>query len=764
MATRTRPPEDTELKELERDALEGLAEEGIAGPEEEPRDRFFQEEEPGLPLKRLAAVVSFPTLAAAVMAGGVFVQLSARFWGAIAGLAGIGIGVAAHKTRKLSLMSAVALGGIFLIGLALVIPAGFGNLFDLGRVVKSAVTEGDIHRPPVEFSAGWRSIMGWLMASLGFAVAWVAIELKRPALAVMIPLPVVAFTAISVPDTDQIVTGIASLVFFVIGLGLLSGTDIGGDQDQKPSLAFELRRAAKALPLMLAMVAALYGLSRTNLLFPPPLYDPTQEAKKPKTVPLSEVPDEVLFKVKATISGPWRMGHLDVYDESDHSWRLPPFAQTQLEEVPKSGVVDSELQPGVRADFEVFGLEGAVLPGLPNTVGIVAEGPRLAFDERLGNIRLKVGQITPSLKYVVVAGAVPEVEALRKISGSVPNNILPFLKSPAPPPAVERLLAEAPQENRWDKFDYVRQKFLATVVSSGAGNPVEVPPEKIQDMLAGSKEGTPFEIVAAQAMMARWAGIPSRIGYGFDGGDKLEGSDAFEVRPKHGATFLEVYFPGHKWLPVIGTPLQAKPKLSDEFSQFNPNVAASDDLAVRVLVPVALDPATFLFSQIRAVLMVVVPLLLLILGIYYTWPAVRKAVARSRRRSLAAHQGAEARVALAYAEWRDTATDFGYKYEADTPLMFLDRVVEDDEHTEFAWLVTRCLWGDLQEVVTESDAGAAEELSKSLRKRLSGAHPYTFRFIAAVSRLSIRYPFAPQPRAGSTKPPAVRRRLALEGG
>ena len=34
------------------------------------------------------------------------------------------------------------------------------------------------------------------------------------------------------------------------------------------------------------------------------------------------------------------------------------------------------------------------------------------------------------------------------------------------------------------------------------------------------KEGataTPYEIVAAEALLARWAGVPARIGFGFDG-------------------------------------------------------------------------------------------------------------------------------------------------------------------------------------------------------------------------------------------------------
>jgi hypothetical protein len=75
--------------------------------------------------------------------------------------------------------------------------------------------------------------------------------------------------------------------------------------------------------------------------------------------------------------------------------------------------------------------------------------------------------------------------------------------------------------------------------------------------------------------------------------------------------------------------------------------------------------------------------------------------------------------------------------------MFLKQVVADDEHAELAWLATRALWGDLRGNVSADDALAAEELSRSLRRRLSQAHPATMRFVAALSRLSVRHPYAP---------------------
>jgi hypothetical protein len=288
----------------------------------------------------------------------------------------------------------------------------------------------------------------------------------------------------------------------------------------------------------------------------------------------------------------------------------------------------------------------------------------------------------------------------------------------------------------------MRQTLLKTVTGTGAGTPVPVPPSRVQDMLAGSKKGTPFEIVAAQALLARWAGVPARIGYGFDGGDPGPGG-TLQVRPKHGALFLEVFFKDYGWLPVIGNPLRAQENLSNQLQQQNQNVQTSQNVAVRIFLPVLTEQSTPFFQRARTFVFRLLPIIAFLLLVYYLWPLPYKALRRARRRTWAAERGPAARIALAYAEWRDQAADFGYRHYTDTPLMFLERVVPDEEHSELAWLVTRSLWGDMRGKVTEDDALAAEELSRSLRRRLGQAQPSTLRFVAALSRLSIRHPYAP---------------------
>lgn len=690
---------------------------------------------------RMAIAVAFPLMAPAIMIGGIFTGVGGRIYAAVGALLGLALAVGVARVRRPLLANALVVGGLFLIGIILVVPSGLGNVAGLIDAVAAARADGNVLRPPVPMSPGWQAIIGWLSGLIGFTAGWVALVVRKPATALLLPLPVAGIAAISVPDFAQIPSGIAALALFALGLGLLSGSQATGEGEERPSVAFEIRRTLKAIPLIAAITVALIFVAQADFLFPDPVIDPTQEAQRPKTVPLSEVQDRVLFEVDSTITGPWRIGSLDVYDGTD--WRLPPFADSQLNTIPTSGVVNDELEPGVKATFTVRGLGGAVLPVLPNPVGIIAEGPRLAYDGRNDNIRAAEGSIDTGLSYTVTAAALPSVEDLQKVDAEVPAELAKFTEIPPPPPEVEDLIRQAPNTSKWDQFDYLRTYVLDEVTVAGPGVPASVTPERVADMLTGSKEGSPFEIVAAQAMLARWVDVPSRIGYGFDGGEDVEG--VLQVRPKHGASFVEVFFPGKGWLPVLGTPKKAQASLGEEGEkQFDPNIIPSDEISVLLYLPVVVPPDSILFEQIRQIVAIVFAVIALLMLLYFSYPAARKAVVRSRRRRAAMAAGPGARIALAYSEWRDYATDFGYRYATDTPLMFLDRFAPDEEHNEFAWLVTRTLWGDLRGSITPELAAIAEELSRTLRRRLAQAQPGTLRAVAAVSRLSQRYPYAPE--------------------
>jgi hypothetical protein len=713
----------------------GGAAEGEAAPQEPPSPR-------------LAVAVGFPVVASAVMVGGIFKGIAPRPIAAVAGILGVALAYGLARARRSPVVTnLLVVGGLFAIGLLMLFPS-LGALGSLRTTVRDAIQSGNVLRPPVDFLTGWKVIVGWLLATIGFAATWVALVFKKPALGVLLPLPLAGFAAISVPDSAQVASGLAVLVLFAVALGILSSEQATADSDDdsaKPTVAYEVRKVLKSVPVIVLLVIALvFGQKYVSVLFPKPIIDPAQEPQKPKTQPLSTVEDRVLYEVESEVSGPWRLGSLDVYDGED--WRLPPFAQNQLDGVPRSGIVDTDLQAGLRARFTIAGLGGAVLPGLPNTVGVIAEGPKLAFDKRNGNIRLVSGQVTPGLTYTVAAAALPSVDDLKAIVDPLPRNVRQFTKVPDAPPAVVDLLQRAAEgrPSKWEQFDFARTFVLENVTASGLGTPKSITPERVQEILATTLKASPYEIVATQALLARWLGIPSRIGYGFDGGDLVDGK--LQVRPRNGAAFPEVYFPGFKWLPVIGVPKKAEPTVGSDPStqKLDPSILPSDDIAVQIFMPVLVPPGSVLGKQIAVSILIAVPILLFFLLLYILFPAFRKARLRGKRRDAAQAAGLRARVALAYAEWRDWATDFGYSYPTETPLMYLDRFIEDEEHTELAWLTTRVLWGDLRDDPNPMYATIAEELSRSLRRRLAATQPATVRAVAFVSRLSLRNPYAPE--------------------
>lgn len=701
---------------------------------------------------RVAVALFFPVTGAAIMAGGVFTGVSPRIYAVVAGILGIALGLVVLRIKSAVVANVVTLLGIFGIGLVLIGPANIANAGDLAS---NAAREADLTRPPIDFNAGWQAIVGWLMGIVGFATTWLGVGVRKRSLALLVPLPFAAIAGISVPDNQQVASGVVVLVLFAVGLGMLSSIN-SFEGSERPPLAYELRKLAKSLPVIGVITVALIAISQTGFLFPDPQIDPAQEPQKPKTVPLTEVEDRVLFEVgpdiergdtELLISGPWRMGTLSVYDGTD--WRLPPVADNEFDDVPDDGILDDALagRLGVRARFRILGLGGTVLPGLPLSAAIQSDGAPLAYDEQTNNVRVASGEVRSGQVYVIAAASLPSVDDLRLLGDSF--DLEPALADltdiPDAPPAVQALLdeADASFDNKWDKFDFLRTYILEEVVATGAGQPASIPPSRVQEILGDTLEASPFEIVAMQAMMGRWIGVPSRIGYGFDGGDKQGAS--LEIRPVHGASFVEVNFPGYGWLPVIGKPKQAKPTVGTDpgLQQTDPNILPSNDTAVQLYLPALTEPLKSYTRTVQVALAIAAGIALLLTLIYLLIPVIRKSSLRSRRRAAAREAGTRARIALAYAEWRDFAADYGFIHPNDTPLMFLDRFVDDPEHTELAWLTTRALWGDLRGDDDEMLAGAGEELSRALRRRLAGAQPGSMRFVATVSRISLRDPYAP---------------------
>lgn len=696
-------------------------------------------------------------LGCAFMVGGLFQGISPRFYAAFGAMAGAALAVwagraAAEGGRRANLVQAASLLGVFFAGLLAIGITNPGNIPNVTDLIGEAMKNMRLRTPPAHFDTGWRAVLPWTVGMITYAAAYIGGVGRKPALGVLLPIPFTALSAVAQPDYAQMAAGIVTFATFAIGLAIVYRADRG--EGAGVSMAYELKRAARTAPLVLVLVGALIGLSQAGFLFPDPIYDPTQLAQKPKAIPLKDVQDRVLFTVRSeNFTGPWRTGVLDVYNDKGE-WLIPPFAAGKLTPAPDSGrlyeVFGNPDSRQLRATITLEGLEGTVLP-LPSRVwGIRGTGiPKLVTNRRDQTVRVEMGTVQTGLVYEIAFANLPNEEALK--TAPPPNEELKeFLDTRGfpPPPAVQDLLAQADAkrlESPWERMDFMRKTLLDGVTASGQGLPAAVPPEKVEDMLAGSKEGTPFEIVAAQALMARWAGVPSRIGYGFDKGEPVADSSSIrEIRPKHGASWLEVYFQGHGWFPVTGLPKTTKLSISNSSITVDADILPSDEIQVSLWVPLRKEPEALLFKQIQKILLLASPFILVGLIIWISWPAFYKARRRSKRRQWALRMGPAARIAVAYTELRDMATDLGVGDPYATPLAYTRRVVPDEEHRELAWLVTRSLWGDLRDTVGEDEVFAAEELSRSLRRRLFEAQPFTIRLISLVSRLSLRDPYAPE--------------------
>jgi hypothetical protein len=609
----------------------------------------------------------------------------------------------------------------------------------------------------VPYDPGWTPVLLVLMATIGFAAAWVATALDRPKLAVAVPLPVVALTAITQPDDGQFIAGLAAFLPILAALAVL----FGGDTDRAASLGrqFEVRRALRGMAAVVPVVLLLMAFSRATVLFPEPVYDPTEQPQKPKAVPLSAAEDRVLFEVRteSDITGPWRTGVLDVYDGDDGFWKTPP---RQLEGLPDDGVLSD-----VRAEGDLITVTLVVRDlGDSTTFPTLAGVTRMAFatstpgearyDTRTDLVRMENGRVPPGATYTLSLPPYPTEDQLAAATPGDADRFDEQLEIPDPPTAVRELLSQAPEEP-WRRLDFLRNELLDNVVAAGAGTPVEITPARVAELFGEDAEATPYEIVAAEAMLARWADVPSRVAFGFDGLN-VEG-EALTVRPRNSAQWLEVWFDGYGWTPLIGAPKQAESSLDSDPARFNPTIEASDDVAVDLYLPFELESLEQLYERIRRQVLMWSPLAATLAVLYVTWPYFAKLRRRAKRRRWAMAHGPRARIAVEYVELRDLASDLNVGDIWSTPLEYLYEVKVDEEHTELAWLVARALYGDLAGTLGDDDVEAAGSMSASLRRRLLRAQPVQSQLLALISRASLRQPYSTEvPNVAQLRLPRLR--------
>jgi len=726
-----------------------------AVPEEEDERPSVQE------IARPILAAALAAAAGGLVAGGIFGSWGARATGLVGAFAGAGWAFLALRSRRSTAVQAAF--PLAVVGAAIIAVVLRGESpGELPTLLGDAVDSGRLFRPPVPFDPGWSAILVGLFATIGFAAAWVGAALGRSRLAVALPLPLVGLTAITQPEGSELVAGLCAFVPILAALAVL----FGGDRERASQLGseFELKRGLRGALLAVPAIALIVGASQASFLFPEPVYDPTDQPQKPKPVPLSAAADRVLFEVDSPdgFTGPWRTGALDVYE--DGAWKLPPYDPDRLEDIPADGIISEtrleESDKTVTITLRDLG-DGVVLPLLGGTTTFSGDVDDLAFDPRTQLLRLRSGRAPKDVAYAITLpdyATDDQLNAATAASGPAEQ-----LEAPEPPAAVRSLLAQAPQTTSWEMLDFLRSKLLDNVSAAGPGSPVDVTPARVAEMFEPEAKATPFEIAAAEALLARWAGIPARVGFGFDGVNDEDG--VLTVRPKNAAQWLEVHFDGYGWVPLVGAPKQAEASLeTDPNDRFDPNVVPSDDVAVEIFLPFQLEDLTQLYQRIRNEILRYGPVLLALVALWITWPFFGKLHRRAKRRRWAARLGPREQVAVEYAELRDLATDLSIADIYSTPLEYLYEVRDDAEHAELSWLVARSLYGDMKDTVDEDDVAAAELMGASVRRRLRQAQPVLTQVGALLSRASIAQPYTTEvpnirvPRLPTMPRPRVRRR------
>jgi hypothetical protein len=704
-----------------------------SGPQ--PTPQLDADAEPHIAPVRVALVGVLAGAAAGVVLGGIFQGALGPIVGVFAALLSafvVGFGLRADRV----ILQYVAIPAVFIAGYlaALVLPNPTGQQGTVPELIRQAIANGGLAHPPVPFDPGWRFLLVALVGLITAASVSLAASFRKPRLAILLPLPLVLAGALNQPKGHELIGGVLALALMLAALSMSYSAELVGSADV--SRRFEVRQLGSAVAATAVALALLVGMSHVSVLFPQPSHNRVANPQKPKVVPLSQIKDRPLFDAPGP--GPWQLGVFSVYQ--DGGWLLPgydPNSTTSLD--PRGKLPDAPAGPTTDYQLTIRQLGGFTLPTPLEAVAAKSSSARIGYDPARSVLRLPNGAAPDGLHYTVTARQLPSGDELAADANSVPTrDMQPYLSAPAMPVAVNQLLSTATSANRWDRLQLLRKQLYAKVLAKGGGLPVPVGPTRVVAMLNGAA-ASPFEIVAGEALLARWVGLPSRIGYGYYDATKTHGG---EFRPADGANWLEVHFPDYGWVPVLGTPLRAQADLN-AVKKTQPQIRPSANQTLQIYVPVLSSPPVLTFEIVRFWAARIVPVVLLLWLLWRSIAMPARALRRRRRRQWAVMNGPAGRVAVAYAEFRDVARDLAVDDGRTTPLEFLNVVEDDVEHRELAWLTTRALWGDLTRDLRDEDAVVAEQLSASLCRRLRRGQSGIVRIGAAGSRTSLRAPWDP---------------------
>ena len=168
------------------------------------------------------------------------------------------------------------------------------------------------------------------------------------------------------------------------------------------------------------------------------------------------------------------------------------------------------------------------------------------------------------LHYSVLAKDVnPLAQQLRVAPSVAPGTFGPYLTVPAPyrTPRIRHLLkritTSSNRDTPYGKAVAIQQWFTSGRFTYTLDAPRTQSASNLIRFLTTSKRGYCQQFAFAMAVLARLAGIPSRVVVGFTQGTPI-GNQNWQVKTTDAHAWPELYFPGYGWLrfeptPIVGT-------------------------------------------------------------------------------------------------------------------------------------------------------------------------------------------------------------------
>lgn len=686
------------------------------------------------------------------------------------------IGVVSLCLRRARTGSGAVLGvqlavlGAYVAALAAVMP-GEGDLWyeHLVWLWRNGVEHMQTQASPMDPNDGVKLIFVTVIGAVAVMTDLLVFALARPAWAIAPPTTLFLVPAIGLgTDTGVVAFACIALGYLAIlvaeGLNTTARWTRGLSSDSADGYGTAtpiVWRAATYIGAPALVLTVVLGMALPTLVLPGfgfgsgpggrgplQLTDPTLDLRRNLNQPIDRT------VIRYTTTGPGgvylRMASLPRLSSAGFG-----NAETELQRGNELGPV-----PGITSEpsgrrsttiaVEDFGAEYLPLPYAPraftargdwasdaNSLIVVANGRGNRLDA-IRNLDYTVESVDlePDAEELstALAGSPADIE----VTGDVPDDL---------PPRLKALTAQVIGQTRTPAARAAKiQAFLRSAKFSYSTQPRPGSGYRaLEDFLINDRTGYCEQFAGAMAMMARVAGIPSRVAVGFLPGERNGNGWEVSVRDMH--AWPELFFSGFGWVRFEPTPASvtgAPPAWSVPSNADNSDGSTADPSSVPSQAlpstapsassapseqPTAVNGGTT-FSWPRTLLGTGVGLLALVILAAPATLRVRRRTAR-----LSAEVAPEDRVELAWAEIRDSVVDYGGSWPQGSPRAIGQQVGErlepvgSDTMTQVATMVERSRYA---RTFSHSDTlSQLPEMTEEIRRGL--AEPQGFwRKLSAV--------------------------------